>query len=250
MNEITTNEITISTNENGIPCVSSLEVAKHFEKQHKHVLESIENLAAENPATKIMFIESTYPNRGKEYKCYDMTRDGFTLLAMGFTGKKALEWKLKYIQAFNAMEEYIKSGAVSDRKAPDNSKTRRLDIQEKNANARLMKAKNEQAKLLLEFAKLNLSPASKELLAAKSAEILTGEKILALPETEKTYSAGEVGAMLGVSANKIGRTANANGLKTDEYGINVLDTAPNGKQIPTFRYNQRGIDKLREILKS
>lgn len=58
-----------------------------------------------------MFVESTYQNsRGKTYKCYLMNRDGFSLLAMGFTGKEALQWKLKYIEAFNKMEETLKSG--------------------------------------------------------------------------------------------------------------------------------------------
>ena len=111
-----------------------------------------------------------------------------------------------------------------------------------------MKAKAEQAKILLDFAKLNLSAESKTLLANEAGFILTGKQILALPKTEKTYSAGEVGEMLGVSANRIGRTANKNNLKTDEYGVTVLDVAPNGKQIPTFRYNERAVKKFKELL--
>src|SRR5690554_5793386 len=55
-----------------------------------------------------MFHEDTYENRGKQYPMYYMNRDGFTLLAMGFTGKKALEFKLKYIEAFNRMEQQLK----------------------------------------------------------------------------------------------------------------------------------------------
>lgn len=55
-----------------------------------------------------MFIESSFINRGKEYlECF-ITRDGFSLLAMGFTGAKALKWKLKYIEAFNKMEAELK----------------------------------------------------------------------------------------------------------------------------------------------
>lgn len=54
-----------------------------------------------------MFYETTFENRGKQYPMYLMNRDGFTLLAMGFTGKAALEWKLKYIQAFNEMEKQL-----------------------------------------------------------------------------------------------------------------------------------------------
>lgn len=91
----------------GQPVASSRDIAEHFGKEHKNVLQSIENLAAENSATKSMFFKSTHENRGKQYPMYLMNRDGFTLLAMGFTGKEALEWKLKYIEAFNAMEKEL-----------------------------------------------------------------------------------------------------------------------------------------------
>ncbi len=87
---------------------SSLRVADTFGKQHKHVLESIDKLVAENPATKSMFATGTYDNRGKQYPMYYMNRDGFTLLAMGFTGDKALQFKLQYIKAFNEMEDQVK----------------------------------------------------------------------------------------------------------------------------------------------
>ena len=93
---------------NGQVVVSSRQVAEHFEKEHRHVLQSIrEILAAENSAAKY-FTETTFDNRGKIYPEYLMNRDGFSLLVMGFTGKRALEWKIKYIQAFNAMEAKLK----------------------------------------------------------------------------------------------------------------------------------------------
>lgn len=126
---------------------------------------------------------------------------------------------------------------------------KRLEIQAKNAEARLMKAQAEQMKVFFEFSKL-LSPEAQVLAANEVGLIITGKQIFPLPKTEKTWSAGEVGEMLGISANKVGRLANAHGLKIDTYGITVLDTAPNGKQIPTFRYNQHGIDKLKELLKN
>ena len=86
---------------------TSLKVAKKFEKEHKDVLESIRKLTAEKSAAKF-FKETTYRNRGKEYLLYEMNRDGFSLLAMGFTGEKALKWKLEYINAFNVMESELK----------------------------------------------------------------------------------------------------------------------------------------------
>lgn len=95
-------------NKEEILTANSRDVAEHFEKQHKDVLESIRNLTAENSATKSMFIETSFESRGKFYPQYELTRDGFSLLVMGFTGAKALEWKLKYIEAFNEMERELK----------------------------------------------------------------------------------------------------------------------------------------------
>lgn len=91
--------------------VSSRQVAESFGKMHKHVLDSIgEIIKAENSALTSMFFESSYKaGTGKSYPEYLMNRDGFTLLAMGFNGPKALQWKLKYIQAFNEMEEQLKN---------------------------------------------------------------------------------------------------------------------------------------------
>lgn len=106
-------------NLNGTTVVSSREVAANFEKQHKHVLEKIVELIdaiqpAENPAR--YFIASEYKDsKGEMRKEYLCTRDGFSLLAMGFTGPKAIEWKLKYIEAFNMMEAEMRKAPLTDR---------------------------------------------------------------------------------------------------------------------------------------
>lgn len=92
----------------------SRSVAKHFEKEHRDVLKAIRHLVEgvrKSSQTPSMFHETTYVNEqnGQVYPMYLMNRDGFSLLVMGFTGAKALEWKLKYIEAFNAMEKAIKT---------------------------------------------------------------------------------------------------------------------------------------------
>ena len=91
---------------------TSLILAEAFEKQHKHVIEAIEKKisTAENSALlKNMFVEDSYiASNGKQNKMYYLNRDGFTFIAMGFTGKKADEFKLKYIEAFNKMEQIVK----------------------------------------------------------------------------------------------------------------------------------------------
>ena len=88
---------------------NSLLVAEKFGKEHRHVLDSIRNLTAENSAAKLLFIESEYDNRGKMYPMYIINRDGFTLLVMGFNGKDALNFKLDFLNAFNKMESMLKS---------------------------------------------------------------------------------------------------------------------------------------------
>lgn len=103
-----TDIINLTLSENGQPVVSSRDIAERFEKQHKHVLETIQNLTAENSALLEMFHLSEYTTvQNKKLPMYYMNRDGFSLLAMGFTGSKALEWKLKYIEAFNKMEQEL-----------------------------------------------------------------------------------------------------------------------------------------------
>lgn len=96
------------TIENEQAITTSRNVAENFDKNHRDVLRDIRNLTAQNSAMKNMFFETTYKNsRGQEHPEVLMNRDGFTLLAMGFTGKRALEFKLAYIEQFNKMEKAI-----------------------------------------------------------------------------------------------------------------------------------------------
>ena len=91
------------------PMVSSLQVAQHFGKRHDDVLKKIRQLEIPEDFRLRNFAESSYVNQqSKKQPMYLMTRDGFALLAMGFTGKKAMEWKIRYIEAFNAMERKLK----------------------------------------------------------------------------------------------------------------------------------------------
>ena len=89
--------------------VSSDQVAANFEKRHDHLLRNIEALKKDVPNFGEMFFQSTKSDSyGRRQKIYYLSKDGFSLLAMGFTGRKALQWKLKYIEAFNKMEEALK----------------------------------------------------------------------------------------------------------------------------------------------
>lgn len=94
--------------QSGEPVASSRQIADNFEKRHDHVMRDINAMKKDVPNFGEMFFETTAPDSyGREQRAYLMNRDGFTLLAMGFTGKAALEWKLKYIAAFNEMEKKL-----------------------------------------------------------------------------------------------------------------------------------------------
>lgn len=120
------NDIILST-QNGEPVASSREVAKRFGKEHKNVMQAVANLVAENSASKSMFHPATFENRGKKYPMYLMNRDGFALLAMGFTGKEAVTWKLKYIEAFNQMEKQLAAQRKDQQAVQDENIQRAID---------------------------------------------------------------------------------------------------------------------------
>ena len=108
--------------ENEQPITTSRNVAENFEKNHRDVLKAIDELkdgVAQNFAD--LFHETTYTHEQnkQQYREYYMTKDGFTLLAMGFTGKKALEFKLAYIDQFNKMEEEIKNQIDTSQLSPE-----------------------------------------------------------------------------------------------------------------------------------
>ena len=101
--------------------VDSLFVAEFFEKQHKHVLRDIERITEPKSGLSENFIQSNFKadsykdSTGRKLPCYFMTRDGFTMLVMGYSGQKAMKFKELYIQKFNEMEQFIKT-LVSARK--------------------------------------------------------------------------------------------------------------------------------------
>lgn len=105
----------------GAPVCNSVDVARHFGKAHKDVLRSIDGLIAQvgedfnrRNFTPIEYLDE----RGRKQRCFELTRDAFSLLVMGFTGTPALKWKVSYIQAFNRMEQELRGLAVTGDIAP------------------------------------------------------------------------------------------------------------------------------------
>ena len=97
-----------TVNKEEVTVVTSLDVAETFEKRHDHVLRDVEKLKKDIPNFGEMFFETTMPDSyGRSQKAFLMNRDGFTLLVMGYTGEKAMKFKLAYIKQFNAMEQAL-----------------------------------------------------------------------------------------------------------------------------------------------
>lgn len=154
---------------------TSLILAEAFNKQHKNVIQAIEakiNTAENSALLKNMFVEDSYiASNGKQNKMYYLNRDGFTFIAMGFTGRKADEFKLKYIDAFNKMEEQIRNQL----------------LQVQNQSTDDLKRAN----LLYKIANLTSDEELKEESLKSSYELVTGKSIQKPKKTDyqKLYDA-------------------------------------------------------------
>ena len=232
---------------------SSQAVAYYFEKQHRNVLRAIRGML-KNEHTKEMFYEYLYTDKQNDqtYPAFLMTRDGFTLLAMGFTGKKALEWKIRYIQAFNEMERKLKEqenptaqNCTVNSKTPDVAPPEVLA--QAGAKTMLINARTRQAKLWKTLADESTGT-YREICKVYAANILAGKEVLPLPKPpKKTMTSTELGEATGLTAMNVGLLANKYNLKTTAFGQWVYDTLKNGRQVESFRYYESAIPVIKEI---
>ena len=150
-----------------------------------------------------------------------------------------------YDWVYEVLESLRKGDTILIEKA----KLKQLEI-----DARLRNAKARQSRQLVTMAEKFrdvLSPNAVSCLISEAAAITCGRPILPKEPVGKTYTATEIGEMVGMSANMIGRIAVANNLKTKEYGMYILDKSPHSmKQVNTFVYNERGRDKLLDICRN
>lgn len=115
---------------NGSFFTSSLDIAKHFDRPHKDVLRAIDRVlddCGKEFGERNFALSSYLTEQNKELRAYDLTRDGFVLVAMGFTGSAAVKWKIAYIDAFNSMEAEVRRLLPS---LPDNITTRLCRIED------------------------------------------------------------------------------------------------------------------------
>ncbi|HFL3656423.1 TPA: toxin Bro [Clostridioides difficile] len=169
---------------------------------------------------------------------------------LGMKAKNETAVKFQTWLAVDVLPSIRKTGTYSSNK-PKDSKDE-SEIKYMNAQARLKNARAREAKIYLELADKVDIKEYKQIMYSKTIELLSGETLIPLPKIErKTYSATDIGKMLGISANKVGGLANAYNLKTDEYGIKVWDKAKySDKQVPNFRYYENVIPVLEKALKS
>ena len=183
---------------------------------------------------------------GKYYNTRVFTEDGIyevTLLSDSEKGKIFRAWVRKLLKS-------LRKGETVNI-ATDHLKEIELQAKRDRATAMLLNAQNRMIKTLSSNTKdKNLSQIAIDVMGIKAVEQITGKNMNQyLPECEKLYSATEVGGMFGVSAMKIGKTANASGLKNDTYGKMVMSKSKHSsKEVSQFLYNEKGVQALGKIL--
>lgn len=131
---------------NNQPVTTSLQVANTFGKRHDNVTRDITSLKKDVLNFEEMFMEGNIPDSyGRDRRGYYINKDGFTLLAMGFTGKKAMQFKLDYIQAFNQMEKVIQENNLDSYMIADPVKRAEKWIKEQE-QTKLLAQQNEEMK--------------------------------------------------------------------------------------------------------
>ena len=230
---------------NGVFYVDSREVAEITDKSHAHLCRDIAGyieILGKNPNldSSNFFVESSYKQagNGKEVRCYLLTKKGCDMVANKMTGEKGILFTATYIDKFYEMEKKLHEQAM-----PSEYQLKALDVKEKELSLR-------ESELYLRIADSVSVPEYKQIMNSLAVKAVSGEMYLPLPIAhQKTYSATDIGDILGVSANKIGRLARQFNMKTPEYGKYFYDKAKySGKELETFRYYGNAIDKFKSVL--
>ncbi|ELA2338054.1 TPA: Rha family transcriptional regulator [Salmonella enterica subsp. enterica serovar Saintpaul] len=226
-------KLTVANRKSVVTKMSSREIAKLTGKQHKHVLEDCRKMFESLKLQSAEFSADYQDDKGRTYQEYWLDQDLTMTLMMGYSiplrHKVATRWR------------QLESGEALPQKSASHLPEYR--------RARAIKMEVEAISLALSFMP-KLSDVAKQTAMARAVNDAAGIELLPLPKIEEHYhSASEVGEMLGVSAQKIGRIANANKLKTEDFGIFVMDkSAHSSKQVEAFRYNAEGVRALRHLI--
>ena len=183
----------------------------------------------ENQDFVSFLVATKKPNGGRPSQEYFITLDMAKQLAMVENNEKGMQVRKYFIECEKKLREVVQPPVQPIGELEDKLRT-----------------------IAFALDRSNISPVAKETAIITSAETLTGISIGYRPQIEQTtYSAKELGDVLGISANRVGRIANAHGLKTKEYGLYYLNKSQHSdKQVEHFRYFEKAIDKFKSILEN
>lgn len=196
----------------------------------------IDNIIARNEYLKNPEFSVTLKLRATDGKCYNtrvFTEDGIYEVTMLAKTEVAKEFRARVRMVLKG----IRSGKLTEKPS------KALEIKERNSRVRL-------SNQFLKLANVEtLSEEYKNILVAKAAEALTGVAVIPLPQSEqKMYTATEIGAMFGVSAQKIGRVSNEHQMKTAEFGKWYRDKSQySNREVDNFMYNDKAVEKFKVI---
>ena len=184
----------------------------------------------ENQDFVSFLVATKKPNGGRPSQEYFITLDMAKQLAMVENNEKGMQVRKYFIECEKKLKEQTAPQPVQP----------------------IGEAEDKLRTIILALGHTTLSGVAKETAIITSAETLTGISIGYRPQIEQTtYSAKELGDVLGISANRVGRIANAHGLKTKEYGLYYLNKSQHSdKQVEHFRYFEKAIDKFKSILET
>lgn len=226
-------KVIVANQRSTVTKMSSREIAKLTGKQHKHVLDDCRKMFEALNIQSADFSADYQDGRGRTYQEFWLDQDLTLTLMTGYSiplrHKVAKRWR------------ELETGEALPKKSASHLPEYR--------RARAIKMEVEAISLALSYMP-KLSDVAKQTAMARAVNDAAGMELLPLPKVEEHYhTAGEVADMLGVTAQKIGRIANANNLKTEQFGIYVMDkSAYSSKQVEAFRYNAEGVKALRHLI--
>lgn len=226
-------KVTVANGRSGVTKMSSREIATLTGKQHKNVMADCRAMFEALNLQSADFSADYQDGKGRTYQEFWLDQDLTLTLMTGYSiplrHKVAKRWR------------QLESGELLPKKSASYLPEYR--------RARAIKMEVEAMNLALSFMP-KLSDIAKQTAMARAVNDAAGIELLPLPKMEEHHhSASEIAQMFGVTAQKIGRVANANNLKTDQYGIFVMDkSAHSNKQVEAFRYNAEGVKALRHLI--
>lgn len=208
---------------------------KRFHDNKKHLIEDVDYFKVNQPS-EIRTLGITRPQGGTPEEVTLLTESGYLMLVKSFTDALAWSVQRQLVNIYFRVQAEKTGQPTAYHMALAESKV-------KNARSR-------EASMWLKIADRVAVPEYKQICASYASNALAGHEVIPLPTSEQKYlQATEIGNILGISANMVGRLAKAYGLKTEAYGKWFHDKAAHcGKEVDTFRYNDAAVEKFREIL--